>query len=214
MTNRIRLNAVVLALLLGILSGGVLGCNQKGAAQVPAKNAAESTNTPSSKSLTSRDQPLNAAPLGVEIGFANVQGLKEKVGSVTSLKEKGINSYSGGTMFESNGEGLGVEGLSNVLFIFDKNSVLAGVIMTLPKGAKDTFATLSKKYQTVDNKIDNFMNYGYARLSKGESLIEIDSPHLSFTMEVRYLTKQLMTDFNQQSAEQEARKKQEKSDKM
>jgi hypothetical protein len=159
-TNRIRLNAVVLALLLGIASGGVLGCNQKGAAQAPAKNATESTNKPSAKSLTSRDLPLNAAPLGVEIGFANVQGLKEKVGSVTSLKEKGINSYSGGTMFESNGEGLGVEGLSNVLFIFDKNSVLAGVIMTLPKGAKDTFATLSKKYQTVDNKIDDFMNYG------------------------------------------------------
>jgi hypothetical protein len=48
----------------------------------------------------------------------------------------------------------------------------------------------------------------------GDSLIEIDSPHLAFTMEVRYLTKQLMADFKQQSAEQENRKKQEKSDKM
>lgn len=165
-------------------------------------------------SLFSRSQPLNAAPLGMEIGYANLSGVREKLGSVTTLEEKGTNKFTNGRMLVSNGEGIGVDGLSNLLLIFDKNDVLAGVVMTIPKNPKDLFVKLSGKYKPVNNRIDSFMNYGYARLEKGDSLVEIDAPHLSFDMEVRYLTKRLMADFKRQSTEDDARKQREQTDKL
>jgi hypothetical protein len=162
----------------------------------------------------SRAQPLNAAPLGLELGYANVVSVKEKIGSLTKLSDVGTNQYSGGPMLTSDGQGLDVEGLSSVLFIFDNNQVLAGVVMTMPKSAKETYATLAKKYKPVENKIDGFMDYGYARLSKGDSFIEVDAPHLSFDMEVRYLTKKMMANFKQQSANSNAKKKKKKADQL
>jgi len=130
------------------------------------------------------------------------------------LKDTGMNQYSGGLMFVSNGQGLGIEGLSSAQFIFDSNNILVGVILSLPKDAKGMLESLSGKYQVVDNKIDNFMNYGYALLGKGDSLVEIDSPHMSFAMEIRYLTKKLLADFKQQSSNQETQKKKDQLNKM
>ncbi|KQZ52561.1 hypothetical protein ASD92_18755 [Massilia sp. Root1485] len=117
-------------------------------------------------------------------------------------------------MLWSNGDGLGVEGLTDALFLFDKDGVLAGVVMTVPKNPVGMLSKLSSKYVTVSNKVDSFMGYGYARLQKGDSVVEIDSPHLSFTMEVRYLSKKLFADFARMIAEEEAKKQQEQTDKL
>lgn len=43
----------------------------------------------------------------------------------------------------------------------------------LPKAAKDVLEKLSGKYGVVDNRTDNFTDNGYARLEKGDSLVEI-----------------------------------------
>jgi len=53
------------------------------------------------------------------------------------------------------------------------------------------------------------MNNGFARLEKGDSVIEIDSPHMSFTMEVRYLTKGFLSAFNK-TTNSEAESKQKR----
>lgn len=203
---------VVLAISLAMT---VAGCDNSKAQQNLDKSApSASKESPVEKPVVIRDQAQNAAPLGVEIGYANLKGVKEKLGSVATLKDQGVNEYSGGPMLVSDGAGLGVEGLSQLVLIFDKTNILTGVVMTLPKDPKNIFSQLSAKYKPVDNRIDNFMNYGSARLQKGDSLIEIDAPHLSFAMEVRYLTKQLMADYKTQSADQEARKKQDQANKL
>lgn len=163
---------------------------------------------------SSRPQPQNAAPLGLELGYATLTSVKEKIGGVARLEDAGTNEYSNGPMLKSDGKGLDVDGLSSALFVFDSNQILVGVVMTLPKSAKETYATLAKKYKPVEKKIDNFMNYGYARLSKGDSFIEVDAPHLSFEMEVRYLTKKLMADFKQKSVSNETKKKQKKANQL
>lgn len=162
----------------------------------------------------SRPHPQNAAPLGLEVGYATMAAVKEKIGAVARLNDAGTNQYTNGPMLQCDGNALEIEGLNSILFIFDSNRILAGVIMTMQKNVKETYATLSKKYKPVQNKIDNFMGYGYARLMKGDSFVEIDAPHLSFEMEVRYLTKRLMADFNRQSASDEAKKKQKKADQL
>lgn len=154
-------NLVVLGVLL--VSVAVTGCSKSQPPAVPAE----------AKTMVAREPLQNAAPLGVEIGYANIQGVKKKIGSLATLTDKGVNQYSGGKMLLSRGEGLGLDGLKSVLFIFDKEGVLAGVIMVLPKDPKGTFELLSPKYEKIENKIDSFMNNGYARLGKGDSFIEI-----------------------------------------
>ena len=181
-------------------------------AQASAALAAFEASTPSP--VTANTQPHNASPLGLEIGVANIAGVRATLGAQTRLEARGENKYSGGPMLWSNGDGLGVEGLTDALFLFDKDGVLAGVVMTVPKSPVDMLSKLSSKYVTVSNKINNFMGYGYARLQRGDSVVEIDSPHLSFTMEVRYLSKKLFADFARMTAEEEAKKQQEQTDKL
>jgi hypothetical protein len=166
------------------------------------------------KPLVARDQPLNAEPLGLELGYANLEGVKQKLGGLTSLQDRGANLYSGGAMLESDGRGLGIDGLSDLLFIFDKNNVLVGVVMTMPKRPQDILGKLSSKYTVVDNGIDTFMDDGYARLEKGNSFVVVDAPLLSFTMEVRYLTKQLMADFERARAEAEKKQQQNETNQL
>lgn len=140
-------------LLAGIVAVVLGGCNQNKGQQAggaPASSSATAAVSPlaaSDKPQIAREPAQNAAPLGVEVGYANMAGVKEKLGSVTTLQEQGINQFSDGPMLASNGEGLGVDGMTHVLFIFDKKNVLAGVVMTLPKGPKNVFAKLSTKYK-------------------------------------------------------------------
>lgn len=153
----------------------------------------------------------NAAPFGMEVGVATQAQVKASIGAKSKLQDKGINKYTMGRMLGTDGAGLEVDGVQSVLFIFDKNDVLAGAILTMTKDPKGLYSMLSGKYKTVSNRIDNFMNFGYARLEKGDSWVEIDAPHLSFEMEVRYVTKALLAAFNQTSSQEEQTKQKNKA---
>jgi len=205
-------------ILASLIIAGLCACSKPDAASTPSGTAvtASGSTQPISHAETavSRAEPLNAAPLGVEVGYANLEGVKAKFSGVTKLENDGINKYSGGPMLSSNGDGVGLDGLSNLTFIFDKDNVLAAVLMTLPKNPTDVFAKLSGKYQVVDNKIDKFMNYGNAKLEKGETVVVIEALHLSFDMSVRYLTKQLSAEFMRQSESDEKQKRQDQTNKL
>lgn len=151
----------------------------------------------------------NAAPFGLEVGAASYTQLKTQYGSNTNLIDAGVNQFTHGRMVESDGSGFDVDGIHKILFVFDKSDVLSGVIITMPKDPAGTFKMLSGKYKPVTNKIDGFMNNGYAKLKKGNSFIEIDAPHMSFTMEVRYLTNDFMSSYLK-SVNDENKEKQKK----
>jgi hypothetical protein len=157
----------------------------------------------------------NAAPLGLELGIATLTQVKKDIGGRSALGDGGTNRYTGGPMLKGGGDGLGIEGLSNIVFIFDREQRLAGVIMTLPKGGMDdknfnrTLDMLAGKYKLVQKQVP-FVGNKSARLRLGESVVELDAPHLSFDMELRYLTDKFLTDFNarSQADETERRRKQ------
>ena len=163
----------------------------------------------------------NAAPLGLELGVATYAQAKQQVGGKTSLSDIGTNKYSGGKMLQGDGAGLGIEGLSEITFIFDKSDKLAGVLMTMPKGSgfgdlengnfKKTLAALSAKYK-LDEKHTPFVGDASARLHQGDSVIEVTAPHLSFNMEVRYLSNELQKAFKQQSSSERATKEKRQAD--
>ncbi|PUE07144.1 hypothetical protein B9Z51_14855 [Limnohabitans sp. T6-5] len=156
----------------------------------------------------------NASPFGLEVGVATLSQVQKQIGDKTSLTPTGINKYSGGKMFEVDGHGLNVEGVNAVTFIFDQADVLVGVLVSMPKNPKSLIKTFSGKYKVINNKVDNFMNYGSAQFSKGDTVIDIDAPHLSFVMEVRYLSKRLRDAFMQQSNAETAAKQKRKADSL
>lgn len=152
-------------------------------------------------------QSGNAAPFGLELGVANYSQVKK---SITDVTDSGTNTYSGGRMLQANGEGLEVEGLKGVVFIFDKSDVLVGAVLTMAKDPKGMTKVLAGKYRQVSNNVDTLMNYGSARFEKGDSLIEINAPHLSFEMTVTYTTKALKAAFSKAVNDEAATKQKKK----
>lgn len=156
----------------------------------------------------------NAAPLGFELGVAKFNEVQSVLSPQTKVSDAGLNKYTEGKMLVAAPAGLGIEGLREINFIFDKSDVLSGVVMTMQKDPKGLVRMLSKKYKLVSNKIDNFMNYGSARFEKGDSIIEINAPHLSSNMHVMYVTKSLNAAFNKASNDEESSKKKRKADSL
>lgn len=155
----------------------------------------------------------NAVPLGVEIGVATLEQVKKDIGGRTRLSDAGTNAYSEGPMLKGDGVGLEIDGLSEIVFIFDKTNKLAGVLMTLPKGGmgsenvRKVMGMLGEKYKTVQKNIPHVGN-AYGRFKQGASTVEVDAPHMSFTMEVRYLSDALLASFNQRSQQERTEKQQ------
>jgi hypothetical protein len=79
-----------------------------------------------SMAFAEQEQPVNAAPLGMELGVATYAQVKQ---AIEGASDAGSNAYSGGRMLRSDGRGLDVEGLRNVVFIFDKSDVLVGAVL-------------------------------------------------------------------------------------
>lgn len=154
------------------------------------------------------------APLGMELGVATISQVQKTLGIKTKLNEAGINKYSNGKTLQGNGKGLEIDGLSEILFVFDKEDKLAGVLMVLPKGSRNEnfhkmMKVLSSKYQLVEQKTP-FVGDSYAQYRHGNSIVELEAPHMSFTMTLQYLTDSLASTFKTQSIteETENRKKQ------
>ncbi|HEU5075607.1 MAG TPA: hypothetical protein VFU02_15550 [Polyangiaceae bacterium] len=162
---------------------------------------------PAGEARLQREQPINAAPLGLEIGYANLAGARAQL---ASLEAAGTNEYTRGPMYRSS-ESLGIDGLRQVLLIFAPDESLQAVAMTFAKDPKGAFPLLAQKYRVVENRIDGFMNRGTARLEKGESWIRIDAPHLSFEMEILYISKDLQAKFEQSSARKQEDQRQHKA---
>ena len=170
------------------------------AASAPTAN----TNTPAQEHdgpRIARDPLVNAAPLGLEVGYANVDGVRSKLGDVTSLADAGTNDYSNGRMFTADGSHLGIDGLKSALFIFDQANTLQGVVLLMPRGpghrgaTADLAKTLGGKYQLVSKRFESFLDYGTFHFEQGDSRVDIDSPHLSFSMTVRYATKEFIATY-------------------
>lgn len=154
----------------------------------------------------------NAAPFGQELGVTTYAQVKQQVGGKSDLTDSGTNKFSGGKMLQGNGSDLGIEGLSEVTFIFDRTDKLAGVLMTLPKESfKPTLKALTAKYKLVSSEVP-FVGNASAKLKQGDSVIELNAPHMSFTMEVLYLTSGLKQAFLQQSSNERAVKEKRQAD--
>ena len=150
--------------------------------------------------------------LGYEIGVSTADQVKKDLVKKMKVEDAGANKFSGGPMLKTKGTSYEIDGLNEVLYIFDEKKILAGVIMGMNKARFDAiFQFLSSKYQ-VTSQERPFVGNQFARFKPSDSFIDVDAPHLCFTMEIRYVRNDLMQKFNAQSeAEAAAKKKSEAS---
>lgn len=152
------------------------------------------------------------APFGFAVGGATLDQVRTGLSAKTKVEHHGINKWTQGPMLRANGSGLGVEGLQSVVFIFDKNSRLVGVILDLPKPRYDDIRSYLKGKYTVLDEQAPFVGDRSVKLREGAVTIEASARHLSFQMEVSYTHDDLMKKFNVGSqVEQQQKHKSEES---
>jgi hypothetical protein len=122
--------------------------------------------------------------LGFEIGVATAADVKKQLAKQTRVTDAGTNKFSNGPMLRTDGAGYEIESLNNVLYIFDGDQKLAAVIMTMGKHRfNDIFGFVSSKYK-VKAQQRPFVGDQYARLLAPNTVIELDAPHLGFSLDV------------------------------
>lgn len=148
------------------------------------------------------------APFGLEIGKTTVKEMTSKYG----VTPNGVNKYSNGPMFKINVAELNFSGLKEATAIFSTDGVLLAILTTLPKSKFDYLLdALDDKYKLVSKKIP-FVGNKKAKLIDGNTEITLSAPHMSFDMEMNYISKELWRTYKQQSsAEKEKKRKNEAS---
>lgn len=148
----------------------------------------------------------NAAPFDLELGVATKADVEAKFNGTirfVSAPDMGsLSKYCKGAIEARNPEALskyGIDDASEFGACFDSNGKLNFVLMTVPRGAKEMFDKLSKKYEVSTNEIDSFMDEGTATFKKGNSIILINSPHMRFDMDVVYLLKSMSDQYSSDS---------------
>lgn len=150
--------------------------------------------------------------LGFEVATTTKAEFLTSMQGKTDVQELGLNKFSHGQMYSTNGDSYQIDGLQSVLYIFDTKKVLSGVVMTMDKNSFDkVYRAISAKYKVI--KQDRpFVGNQYAKFKSKDSTIEISAPHLSLEMNVSYLTFAFENSFKKISeAEQKAKKHQEAS---
>ena len=150
------------------------------------------------------------APFGLAIGKMTVDEFKKKY----AAQPDGINKYSLGPMFivDTGKSGIHFDGLQELVAIFGEDGKLMVVIGKVQKSRFEAvYDSLRNKYRLVSKDIP-FVGNKFAKFRDGNTVIELDAPHLSFTMQVRYLHQSFLKRFEEISRkEREEKRKKEQS---
>lgn len=131
------------------------------------------------------------APLGFALEATSSSEIRARLKGKGHVKSLGINRYSKGKMLKVAGSAFDVRGLKNVVFIFDALDQLTAVNLHMDKSQFNTvFKLLNEKY-TLQRKQVPFVGNKSARFNHNGNSINMNSPHLSFSMQVTYETRKL-----------------------
>ena len=126
----------------------------------------------------------NPAPFGFELEKATYSELTAKY----PVKQQGFNELSQGKAITVAKSHFELDGLQeDVVFTFDSNDKLIAVVMTLNKNKFDDILSSLSKYKLVRKDIP-FVGNKYAKFKDGNCVIELNAPHMSFSMTLFYVT--------------------------
>ena len=126
--------------------------------------------------------------IDVELGVSTLEQVRKIASAAGRVQNNGTNTWTDGPSLRVEGGDYGIEGLRSVEYIFDSSNKLTAVIMVLGKHRfGDIVDVLAGKYK-MTKKVQPFVGNQYVRFSTPDGLIEVDAPHLSFEMDVSYMT--------------------------
>ena len=143
--------------------------------------------------------------INVELGVSTIEQVRKEAASAGRIQNAGTSTWSKGPILQVNNPDLGIDGVTSVQYIFDAAGKLAAVIMTMPstrgmgdleKRRFDEVASLLAEKYKLAKKVRPRVGGRYAKFTAPDTVIEIDAPHLSFDMEVRYMTDSFLKAFN------------------
>lgn len=118
----------------------------------------------------------------------------------------GINRYSRGPMVKPDITRFGIDGLEDMTLIFDDKEVLAAIILTMRKHQFDkVHGHMRSKYAVREQRIPHVGNR-YVRYGAPGATMEINAPHMSFSMKVLYQRDDFVAAYRRISREEERRK--------
>ncbi|QTD46526.1 hypothetical protein [Ottowia testudinis] len=143
--------------------------------------------------------------INVELGVSTLEQVRKEAASAGRIQNAGTSTWSKGPILQIDNPDLGIEGVKSVQYIFDAAGKLSAVVMTMPatKGMADlekrrfdeVASVLGEKYKLA-KKVRPSVGDRYAKFTAPDTVIEIDAPHMSFDMEVRYMTNAFLKAFN------------------
>ncbi|MFN3599163.1 MAG: hypothetical protein ACK4VK_05450 [Aquificaceae bacterium] len=157
------------------------------------------------------------APLGLEIGKATIKEAKERY----RLTYLGINKYTQGEMYKVDVSELDMKYIRECTLLFDKNGKLVAVVMSFSKSGSGRrtpefeyyYKLLREKYSLVESRIP-FVGDTYARFVDGGTEILLEAPHLSFTMTLTYIKKDVLKSIKEQMQKESMEERQKSKQKL
>ena len=153
-----------------------------------------------------------ANPFGVRIGNATLATVRQVVGTRTALHPAGVSAVTHGPILVGDGHGLGMPDVEHVTFVFDPHGTLQVVEVRLPNGGmgyplfKRYRGLLARRYRTVADR-EAFVGEQYARFVADNAVITLESPQLSFDMDLVYASPAAMDEEHRYELAQQARRR-------
>ena len=172
-----------------------------------AANSKENSEPPSTHSVVAdakKPTVKNPSPFGFLLGEATYQEVRRSLSqtenvSLNPQEDDFWGSMDNSILLKTNenhtitatGEGLGIEGLNLVKFLFDDSDKLSAVIMKLPEHHFNVISNLIEaKYPNIIEKKIPHVGDKFVKIEVDDSYIFIEDRHMGgFTMIVTYVTK-------------------------
>ena len=148
---------------------------------------------------------------GMTLGKTTLEEFRKAYPSST---HEGKNKWTEGQMYSIPVSELDFEGVKSDLIIFNKDGKIAAITLDIDKERfSNVNAMLSKKYKIIKKEIP-FVGNKYARYKNDNDFIELDAPHLSFSMSLLYIEKSFEDAYLKMNAEEKNNKKTKELDKL
>lgn len=150
------------------------------------------------------------APFGLEIGKTTISEMKKQYRATKT----GVNKYTNGQMFSLNTAQLGFDGLKEATIIFDDKDKVSAILLSFPKQRFDTLhQSLRSKYHVVSSQIP-FVGNKKVVMKNGKTEITLNAPHMSFDMDLNYISQSMMRKFEKMQALEAQKKRQSEQSKL
>lgn len=160
--------------------------------------------------------PISAAtsPLGFTLGKTTLDEVERSLPR-DKIKKIGLSSVTEGPVLEIDPAAFEFDGLEKVLLVFETNQRLAIVILTIAKQRfRDVLTDLRSKYIVENQNIDNFMKNGKAKFRSDNDVVLFNAPHLSFSLDLSYITDKLWRETLRRTEEEVIQKRQQERGKL